>query len=147
MKKSVKSIISGLLIIPMLAIGLIMIPTPAGAIVSPPYNPSDCTDANLAPSAGDLKLAAYCNGIKVGGPTELFGPEGVLTTVINIALYLIGAISVLMLIIGGIRYTISGGNKDSVSGAKNTILYAVIGVVVALLAYAIVNFVLVNLTA
>jgi hypothetical protein len=47
-----------------------------------------------------------------------------------------------MLIYGGIRYTISGGDSSSVTAAKNTIMYAVIGIVVALLAYAIVNFVL-----
>jgi hypothetical protein len=52
-----------------------------------------------------------------------------------------------MLIIGGVRYTMSGGNDKSVAAAKNTILYAVIGVVVALLAYAIVNFVLTTFTA
>ncbi len=51
-----------------------------------------------------------------------------------------------MLIIGGIRYTISGGDSTAVTSAKNTILYAVIGIIVALLAYAIVNFVLDSFT-
>ena len=54
----------------------------------------------------------------------------------------IGAISVIMLIIGGIRYVISGGDSTAVQGAKNTILYAIVGIVVALLAYAVVNFVI-----
>lgn len=80
-----------------------------------------------------------------GGPTKLFGEGSVLTTIINFALYFIGAVSVLMLIIGGVRYTMSGGNEKAVGAAKSTILYAVIGVVVALLAYAIVNFVLTTL--
>jgi multisubunit Na+/H+ antiporter MnhB subunit len=57
-------------------------------------------------------------------------------------LFLIGAISVIMLIIGGIRYTISGGDSGNVTAAKNTILYAIIGLVVAFLAFAIVNWVL-----
>jgi hypothetical protein len=47
-----------------------------------------------------------------------------------------------MLIYGGIRYTTSGGNANSVTAAKNTILYAIIGLVVAIFAYAIVNWVL-----
>ena len=47
-----------------------------------------------------------------------------------------------MLIWGGIRYTTSGGNANSVTAAKNTILYAVIGLIVAILAYAIVNWVI-----
>ena len=50
-----------------------------------------------------------------------------------------------MLIYGGIRYTVSGGESAAVTSAKNTILYAIIGIIVALLAYAIVNFVLGNL--
>jgi hypothetical protein len=57
-------------------------------------------------------------------------------------LYIIGAVSVIMLIYGGIRYTTSGGNANSVTAAKNTILYAIIGLVVAIFAYAIVNWVL-----
>ncbi len=62
-------------------------------------------------------------------------------TVTNVLLFLIGAISVIMLIIGGFRYVLSGGDSTQVTNAKNTILYAVIGIIVALLAYAIVNFV------
>ena len=46
-----------------------------------------------------------------------------------------------MLIIGGIRYVVSGGDSGAVTSAKNTILYAIVGIVVAILAYALVNFV------
>jgi len=74
--------------------------------------------------------------------SDLFGDGGIFRTITNVLLFLIGAVSVIMLIIGGIRYTISGGDSTAVTSAKNTILYAVIGIVVALLAYAIVNFVL-----
>lgn len=72
----------------------------------------------------------------------LFGDGGVFTTIVNVLLFIIGAISVIMLIIGGIRYTLSGGDSGAVTSAKNTILYAIIGLVVAFLAFAIVNFVL-----
>ena len=51
-----------------------------------------------------------------------------------------------MLIIGGIRYVISGGNSAAVTAAKNTILYAIVGLIIALFAYAIVNFVIGSLT-
>jgi hypothetical protein len=47
-----------------------------------------------------------------------------------------------MIIFGGLRYVVSGGNTASVTAAKNTILYAIVGIVVSLLAYAMVNFVL-----
>ena len=48
----------------------------------------------------------------------------------------------IMLIIGGIRYVISGGDSKKVTDAKNTVLYAIIGLVIAFLAFAIVNFVI-----
>lgn len=62
-------------------------------------------------------------------------------TITNVILFVLGAIAVIMIIIGGIRYVTSGGDSGSVTAAKNTILYAVIGLIVAILAYAIVNFV------
>ena len=68
--------------------------------------------------------------------------DSLVKTLINTLLFIIGAISVLMIIIGGILYVVSQGDSGSVTKAKNTILYSVIGLVVSLLAYAIVNFVL-----
>jgi cytochrome bd-type quinol oxidase subunit 2 len=68
-----------------------------------------------------------------------------ITAVINTILLILGIIAVLMIIIGGIRYTISGGDSGSVQSAKNTILYAVVGLVIAMLAFAIVNFVIARL--
>lgn len=62
--------------------------------------------------------------------------------VINTALYVLGMVAVLMIVIGGIRYTTSNGNPSQVKAAKDTILYSVVGLVVAILAYTIVNFVL-----
>lgn len=62
--------------------------------------------------------------------------------VINVLLYLLGAAAVIVIVIGGIMYVISGGEQAGVTRAKNMILYAVVGLVIALLAYAIVNFVI-----
>ena len=50
-----------------------------------------------------------------------------------------------MLIYGGIRYTTSGGNANSVTAAKNTVIYSIVGLVISILAYAIVNFVVTNI--
>lgn len=81
-------------------------------------------------------------------PENLFNGEGsVFQTVTNVMLFLIGAISVVMLIYGGIRYTISQGDSTAVTNAKNTIMYAVIGIVIAILAFAIVNFVVTTFVA
>lgn len=82
--------------------------------------------------------AAHGNGT----PDALFGGTGVITTITNTMLFLVGALSVIMIIIGGIRYTISAGNSSNVTAAKNTIMYAIVGLIVAFLAFAIVNFVL-----
>lgn len=65
----------------------------------------------------------------------------IIETVTNVLLFVIGAIAVIMIIIGGLKYTLSNGDSAQITSAKNTILYAVVGIVVALLAYAIVNFV------
>lgn len=71
--------------------------------------------------------------------------QPMITTVINTILIILGIIAVVMIIIGGIRYTLSGGDSGAVQSAKNTILYAVVGLVIAILAFAIVNFVIARL--
>jgi cytochrome bd-type quinol oxidase subunit 2 len=68
----------------------------------------------------------------------------IITRVINIFSVLIGAISVIMIIIGGFRYIISGGDQNNVTAAKNTIMYAIIGLVVVLFSQVIVRFILSN---
>jgi hypothetical protein len=67
--------------------------------------------------------------------------KGVVQNISDVLIYIVGAVAVIMLIIGGLRYVISQGDAASVKQAKDTILYGIIGVVVALLAYAIVSFV------
>ncbi len=79
-------------------------------------------------------------------PTDLFGVSGIFTTIINVLLFVVGALSVVMVIVGGLRYVVSGGNSAAVTGAKNTIMYAIVGIIVAFLAYAAVNFLLGSLS-
>ena len=100
--------------------------------------------ATCVPGVYDIINGAAC-GQGSGTSGTLFGEGGIFTSIVNTALFIIGAIAVLMLIYGGIRYTISGGDEKSITAAKNTILYAVVGIVVAVLAYAIINFVLTSL--
>ena len=77
-----------------------------------------------------------------GMPTELIGDNGVFSRLTNTILLVVGLISVIMLVYGGLRYILSGGDSKKVTDAKNTILYAIIGLIISLLAFAIVNFVL-----
>ncbi len=67
--------------------------------------------------------------------------DNVFKTIINVLLFVVGAIAVIVIIVSGIRYATSGGNATNVTAAKNTLLYAVIGLVVAIFAWAIVNWV------
>ena len=73
---------------------------------------------------------------------KLFGPNSIWTRIINTLIFVTGSVSVLMIVIGGFRYAISGGDQGSINSAKNTILYAVVGLILSLMGYAIVNFVL-----
>ncbi len=79
-------------------------------------------------------------------PTNLFGDSGIFSQISSVLLFIVGAIAVIMIVIGGLRYVISGGDASQVQSAKNTILYALVGVIVAILAYAAVNFVINNFT-
>ena len=79
--------------------------------------------------------AVKCDGC----PEDLYV---VFKNITNTVLYIVGIVAVIMLIIGGIRYIVSGGDAKKVTDAKNTILYAIIGLIICFLAFAIVNFVI-----
>ncbi|MCL2445044.1 pilin [Candidatus Saccharibacteria bacterium] len=81
-------------------------------------------------------------GILTAEPDHDVGTlESVVRNIINTLLFVIGIVSVIMIIVGGIRYSTSNGDSGKIAAAKNTIMYSVIGLVVAILAFAIVNFV------
>jgi hypothetical protein len=132
MKKVMKTVFSGLLIVSALALGVIALgPT------APTAQAASCNDLTISGGASCANTSS--------NPQSIFGNGGIFTTIVNVALFIIGALSVMMLIYGGIRYVISAGDAKKVESAKNTILYAVVGVIIAVLAYAIVNFVLTTL--
>lgn len=138
MKQAIKNFALAVFAVPALAL--------AAAVV--PSVPAFAQDCPTTSGGQNLNLTAGANCAKgEGQQTDLFGQSGVFKRITDVMLFLIGAISVIMLIIGGIRYVLSGGEPGKVSEAKNTILYAVIGVVVAILAYAVVNFVVTSFSA
>ncbi len=96
----------------------------------------------VAPDAYAINVFQACTG---QGSTVCSAQNdnaaSMVKTVINILLYVLGIIAVIMIIIGGIRYTTSNGDSGSLKTAKDTILYSVVGLVVAIMSYAIVNFV------
>lgn len=134
MKNIIKKSLQSLLIVPVLALGVSAVTT----VMQPVDSYAQGAEGGLAGGAESAKGEDQ--------QENLFGTGGLFQTITNVLLFVIGAISVIMLIIGGIRYVVSGGDSSAVTSAKNTILYAVIGIVVAILAYAMVNFVITSFT-
>ena len=130
MKLMFKKIAQSMLLVPLLALGV-------SAIV-----PAAPVDAAFEQSITDGVNSAQ----GTDQPAGLFTEGGIFQTVVNVLLFLVGAIAVIMLVIGGIRYVVSGGDQSAVTGAKNTIMYAIVGIIVAILAYAAVSFVTTSLT-
>ncbi len=83
-----------------------------------------------------------CTGLK--GSSNQNDLMAQANTIINVVIGVIGFVAVAFIIFGGVQYTISAGDPGKVKKAKDTILYGIIGLVVSMLAYAIVNFVLAN---
>lgn len=95
----------------------------------------------FAPAAFASVQSGADNAKPASAPQDLFGSTGVFHTIANVLIFLVGAVAVIMLIIGGFRYVVSQGDAGSVKQAKDTILYAIIGIVVAIIAFAVVSFI------
>ena len=104
-------------------------------------------------AADDLVTPGLCGGVEVSpgagtGDCTATGTDAagrvsdLLRKVINIFSWIVGVIAVIMIIVGGLKYITSGGDSSNVSSAKNTILYALVGLVIVALAQFIVRFVL-----
>lgn len=130
MKLNIKKHLLTLLAVPAFALSVSAVASPAFA--------ADLSLQNGADSAKGTDQSACLFGSEANcdGQTPIF------KTITNVLLFIIGAVSVIMLILGGIRYTVSQGDSSAVTSAKNTILYSIIGIIVAILAYAAVNFVI-----
>lgn len=121
--------------------GLMLLPIAALPAVA---HAADCTGAD--PNIQGCLSTGACLSADQAQCAAASDPNGsvdrILTTVINIFSLVVGVVSVIMIIIGGLKYITSGGDSGNVSGAKNTILYAIIGLVIVALAQVIVHFVL-----
>ncbi len=105
--------------------------------------------ASPAFAADDASKSAACEAIggtysggKCSTPGNTAEPQDIFSQIIQIFSWVVGAISVIMLIFGGFKYITSGGDAGKITSAKNTILYAVVGLVIVALSQVIVNFVL-----
>ena len=114
----------------------------AGMAISAAPAYGAASNCNTDVSGSDpLTAGASCSQ---GGSQKdnLFGQGGIFTIVANTLIFLVGAIAVIFLIIGGLRYVVSNGDSKNVTAAKDTILYAIVGIVVAVVSFALVQFVI-----
>ena len=88
---------------------------------------------NSSPSASAQSSCGKANTTRV---------NSLITDVINILSIVIGIVAVIMIMIAGLKYITSQGDSAGISSAKNTLLYAVIGIVIVATAQIIVRFVL-----
>jgi hypothetical protein len=107
------------------------------------------TSHEPAPAANNVN--SVCEGVGIAGggtgcqdPTSGPTVNSVIKTVISFLSFIVGLVAVIMIIVGGFKYITSAGDAGRVTSAKNTILYAVVGLVVVVLAQVIVRFVLNN---
>lgn len=107
---------------------------PATTLAFDPLAPETCQ--------GNNANSSFCQNVSTESQKGFLGPGGVGTRIAQTIVFIVGALSVIMVIIGGLRYVLSGGDSNAVSGAKNTVLYALVGLAVAIFSQAIVTFVL-----
>lgn len=98
-----------------------------------------------APAVGAVDVFNACGGgnsntavCKAAGTDNA---QNIVASIISALLWIVGAVGVIMIVIAGIKYTTSNGDSNKIQSAKNTLLYAIIGVVVAILGQAIIIFV------
>jgi hypothetical protein len=95
--------------------------------------------------SGPAASSEFCETVSGTSSNDgggLFGPNSVVSRVTQIIIYVTASVAVLMLVVGGLRYVLSNGDPQATASAKNTIVYAVIGIIIAIAAQAIVFFVL-----
>src|SRR3989344_2370376 len=117
---------------------LLAIPVVAQEGTSPALREGLCAGVNL-------EVNSNCQDLDSGG-SGLGQFNRLIKRIINLLSVIVGVVAVVMIIVGGLRYITSGGSDTSVTGAKNTILYAIIGLIIVALAQILVRFVLRQVT-
>lgn len=107
------------------------------------FGASVLSTASLSGSAS----AQVSEGINTATTSEMKGKSidgdsGLIKTVVNVLLWAVGILSVIMIIFSGFRYITSAGDASKTKSAQSTLTYSVVGLIVAIMAYAIVNMVI-----
>lgn len=121
--------------------GLLMLAGPVFAqSVQQEINNGLCSGSNLQIPTGSS--SGSCSGVgQASNSLEKFVKK-----VVNLLSAVIGVVAVIMIMVGGFRYVTSGGSDSSVTSAKNTILYAIIGLIIVALSQVLVHFTIKNIS-
>ncbi len=112
---------------------------PAVFVVAPAYAATNETDIQHQLRCGSNLVTDGSNCKTDAGAKNV---DGLIKDVINFFSAFVGIIAVIMIVYGGFKYITSGGDSGNITGAKNTIIYAIIGLVIVAMAQFIVQFVL-----
>lgn len=124
------------------ALALVLVPVAAPVLVSADTTSGTDIQNNIA-CGTDLSIdqTTNCNAQSdtSGGASKV---NSIITTIVRVFSAIVGVISIIMIIVGGFQYITSGGDSNKITNAKNTIVYALIGLVFVALAQFLVQFVL-----
>lgn len=113
-------ILGGLMVVMLLAVQVFGVDTAFAQLISPEDQP----EALAAATGGETSFRAIAR------------------TIVNFFLLFLGFIATVMIIYGGVLYVTSAGNQESIDKAKKILLYAVVGIVIILISFALVNTIL-----
>lgn len=138
-----------LICLPLLTL-LISFANVAGVVSAAPLDGCNDQDPGTAcnvlgdPCAGitDSTLCDEANKTQTAADNGIFGVNGILNKATNLLIIVIGIAGVIMIIVGGIKYTLSSGDPKNINSAKDLIIYAIVGMVIAVAAKGIIAFVI-----
>lgn len=124
-----------LLVIGLLALGTFGLASPSAAAF-------DLFGSACTPDTSDATVCKDNDTGQTQADNRIYGPNGIVTKIVTVLSIIIGVAAVIVIIIAGIQYMVSTGDPTKVNNAKNAIIYAVIGLVIAVAARTIVVFVI-----
>ena len=135
-------------IVASLSLALIPVAAPVAVYAEDPPAEDGAGAANIAGNLAcgstlQTEDGADCSDDVETGSARI---QGIVTTIVNVFSIVVGIVAVIMIIVGGFKYITSGGDSGNITSAKNTIVYAVIGLVIVALAQFVVQFVLNRVT-
>lgn len=124
---------------------IIMSPVVVSASKTPAVPVDPCSEASESPFCNNKTQNPPATNAVNDPLSPILGRSSIFYKIIQTVTLLTGAISIIMIMVGGFRYIVSGGDSTATKAAKDTILYAVIGLAIAIFAQTIITFVLSNI--